>query len=478
MFDPMPAAGESRAGRTALEAIAAGIDAARPETVVDERISVSGSGSDPTSGSLRIGEERYDLNAYDEVIVLGGGNAAGRLARALADRLGTRLDGGVVVTDDPVPAGPVEVLEGTHPVPTDANVAGTRRLLRRARDADEGTLVLAPITGGGSALLTAPADEITTDELASLTDALLASGAPIERINAVRKHVSAIKGGRLAREIAPAPVLGLLISDVTDDDPAVVASGPLAGDPTTYRDALAVLSEYDVDAPDSVRRLLQAGIGGNRPETPTAADPAVEGASTHVLATNRTACAAAVETCEAAGFQTLLLSASVRGEAREAAKTHVAIAEEIRRSGAPLDPPAAVVSGGETTVTIAGDGTGGPNQEFALSAAIELSDRATVAAVDTDGIDGPTDAAGAIVTERTVPADEPSSTDDGTTATGDEAAPADDRAASGRNDVLQEARARLAENDAFPFLDRRDALLVSGPTGTNVNDLRVVIVPE
>ncbi|WP_096389871.1 glycerate kinase type-2 family protein [Halopenitus persicus] len=470
MFDPMPAAGDSRAGRTALEAIAAGIDAARPETVVDELISVSG--TDPAGGSLRIGTDRYDLAAYDEVIVLGGGNAAGRLARALADRLGNRLDGGVVVTDDPVSAGPVEVVEGTHPVPSDANAAGTRQLLQRARGSDEGTLVLAPITGGGSALLTAPADGITTDELASLTDALLASGAPIERINAVRKHASAIKGGRLAREIAPATVVGLLLSDVTGDDPAVVASGPLAGDPTTYDDALAVLSEYDVEVPDSVRRQLRAGIEGDRPETPTAADPAVEAVSTHVLATNRTACAAAVEACEAAGFETLLLSASVRGEAREAAKTHVAIAEEIRRSGSPLDPPAAFVSGGETTVTIAGDGTGGPNQEFALSAAIELADRATLAAVDTDGIDGPTDAAGAIVTETTVPDDDPTRTDDGTVS--DDGAASDD----GTDGILREARARLADNDALPFLEKRDALLVSGPTGTNVNDLRVVIVPE
>ncbi|WP_280537209.1 DUF4147 domain-containing protein [Halopenitus sp. POP-27] len=446
MFDPTPAAA-SEPGATAVAAIADGIDAARPETVVDETVSVS-------TDTLRVGTDRYDLAAYDEVIVLGGGNAAGRLAGALADRLGDGLDGGVVVTDDPVPAGPIEVVEGTHPVPSEANAAGTRRLRRRARDAGEGTLVLAPLTGGGSALLTAPAEGVTTDELASLTDALLESGAPIERINAVRKHVSAIKGGRLAHETAPATTVGLLISDVTGDDPAVVASGPLAGDPTTYRDALAVLTEYGADAPDSVCRLLRAGMEGDRPETPTPADPAVAAASIHVLATNRTACAAAVETCETAGFETLLLSASVRGEAREAAKTHVAIAEEISRSGEPVSPPAAVVSGGETTVTVDGNGTGGPNGEFALSAAIELTDRATVATVDTDGIDGPTDAAGAIVTEETCSTD-----------------------GAGGNGGQREAHARLRDNDAYSWLAARDALLVSGPTGTNVNDLRVVIVP-
>lgn len=424
----------------ALEAIEAGITAAHPQTVISKTVSVDGD-------TLRIGSDRFDLRNYDEVRVLGGGNAAGRVASALATELGEHLADGLVVTDDPAAAGPIEMVEGDHPTPTESNVDGTGRLIEQARDCGEDTLVLAPITGGGSALLAAPVDGITLSDLRELTDALLRSGAPIATINTVRKHVSSLKGGQLARELAPATAVGLVFSDVTSGDPSVVASGPLSPDQTTYEDARSGLRAYDVDVPDAVEEHLRAGANGAVDETPTAGDPAFESVSVSVLADNFTAASAAADVCDEAGFETVILSTSVRGETQSAAKTHVAIAEEIRRTGNPVSPPAAIISGGETTVTITGDGIGGPNQEFALSAALELPADVVLAATDTDGIDGPTDSAGSLVTSETV----------------------SDRA---------EAHAALADNDAYTYLEDRNALLFTGQTGTNVNDLRVMLVTE
>ena len=424
----------------ALDAVEAGIRAAHPTEVLRRALSLDGE-------TLCVHESRYDLNDYDSVVVLGGGNAAGQVAGVLSELLGDRLSGGVVVTDDPVPAGPVDPVTGAHPVPSEANVAGAERVVAAAREADERTLALVAITGGGSALLAAPAEGIPLADLRDLTEGLLRSGAPIDQINAVRKHVSSIKGGLLARELAPATTVGLIFSDVSGGDVSVVASGPLSPDPTTYADALDVLAEYEIDAPETVVRRLERGAAGDLDDTPGEADPAFDTVSTHVVADNFTAIAAAREVCADAGFEPLVLSSSVRGEAREAALTHVAVAEESRATGNPVSPPAAVLSGGETTVTIRGDGTGGPNQEFALGAATELPEGTVLCAVDTDGIDGPTDAAGALVDAATV-------------------------------DDLREARAKLKENDVYDYLDERDALVFTGQTGTNVNDLRLLLVPE
>lgn len=438
MIDRSELTDDRAAVRTAIDAVAAGIDAAHPGTVLSDVIALEGE-------TLSVGEKRYDLTAYDEVLVLGGGNAAGTVASFLSDRLDPVLSGGIVVTDDPAPAEPIETVVGTHPVPSEDNVDGARRVLERAEASHDGTLALVAVTGGGSALLAAPVDDVSLADLRTLTDELLRSGAPIDRINTVRKHVSTLKGGQLARALAPATAVGLVFSDVSSGDPSVVASGPLSPDPTTYADALAVLSEYDVDAPESVVCHLERGADGVVDDTPEAGDPAFETVSTQVVADNFTALSAARDVCDEAGYGTVVLSSSVRGEAREAAKTHVAIAEEVRRSGNPASAPVAVLSGGETTVTIRGDGTGGPNQEFALSAAIELPEAAVLCAVDTDGLDGPTDAAGALVDSETV-------------------------------DDVQRARSLLAENDVYDYLDERDGLVRTGQTGTNVNDLRVLVV--
>ncbi|MFD1571680.1 glycerate kinase type-2 family protein [Halorubrum laminariae] len=451
--DPAGSGGKRSPRRVALDALETGIDAAHPRSVIASDVTID-------VETLQIADQTVDLSAYDEILVFGGGNAAGRVAAALHDRLGDRIDSGVVVTDDPAPAGAVEMVEGTHPLPSESNVSGTRRLLDRARECDADTLALVAVSGGGSALLTAPSGDIGLDALTELTDSLLRSGAPIEAINTVRRAVSDVKGGGLAAALAPATTIGLVFSDVTSDDPAVVASGPLSPNPTTASDALDVLGDYDVDAPSAVVNYLEsksaASDGSVDDDDSTdenvATDPSAvfDRVSVHILADGFTALSAAAAACDDAGYETMILSRSVRGEAREAAKTHVALAEEARITGNPIEPPAVILSGGETTVTVHGDGTGGPNQEFAVSAALDLPDDVVLGAVDTDGIDGATDAAGALVTAETIAGSE------------------DARAAT----------AALAGNDVYPFLDERDALLISGVTGTNVNDLRVLVVPE
>ena len=423
-----------------LDCIEAGIEAAHPERVLADALSLSG-------GQLRIGGDVYDLDAYDDVLVLGGGKAAGQVAAALEALLGDSIDGGAVVTDDPVETDRVDVAEGSHPVPSEAGAEGARRVLDRATDAGDRTLVLAVITGGGSALLPAPAGDLSLADVRETTTALLEGGAIIDETNAVRKHLSALKGGRLAAAAAPATVATLAFSDVVGDDPGVVASGPTAPDPTTFADALAVFDRYDLDVPAPVRDHLDAGAAGDREETP-GPDADFGHVRYHLLADAWTALDAARAVADDAGYETVVLSSRVRGEAREQGLAHAAVAEEIAASGNPVEPPAVVLSGGETTVTVRGDGSGGPNQEFGLCAALELPDGAVLGTVDTDGRDGGTDAAGALVDSETV--------------------------ADAETAAL--ARDALGDNDAEPFLADRDALVRTGQTGTNVNDLRVLVV--
>jgi hydroxypyruvate reductase len=436
----------SPAHELALDCLAAGIEAARPERAIERHVSLSEE-DDADGGTLHVRGETYDLAAFDRVLVLGGGKAAGGLTRALEGLLGDRIDGGAVVLDAPADLDRVEVHVGGHPVPDEGSVAGARRLLELARTADERTLVLAPIAGGGSALLAAPVEGVSLADLRAVTESLLASGASIDELNAVRKHCSAIKGGGLARAAGDATVVGLLVSDVVGDDPAVVASGPTAPDPSTFVDARAVLDRYGIDPPDAIRERIDRGVAGQLEETADPDDPVFRRVSNHVLVGGHTAIEAAREVAEERGYGTVLLSARLRGEAAEAGLAHVAVAEEALDTGEPVDPPGVVLSGGETTVTLGDDpGEGGPNQELALRAAIELPEGAVLASVDTDGRDGGTDAAGGLVDASTVEDDDA-------------------------------ARDALARHDAAPFLEARGTLLRSGRTGTNVNDLRVLVVP-
>jgi hydroxypyruvate reductase len=431
----------------ALACVEAGIAAARPDRAVARACELDG-------GTLSIDGDDYDLAAYDRLLVVGAGKASVAMVRGLHELLGGRIDGGLVVTDEP-PDGavgpgdggdelPVEVLVGEHPTPGEGSREAGRRLLELAADAADRTLVLAPVSGGGSALLAAPAGELTLANLRDVTDVLLAAGADIDEINAVRKHCSAVKGGRLARAFAPATVVGLLVSDVVGDDPAVIASGPLSPDPSTYADAVGVLDRYGIDAP-AVRRHLAAGAGGDNDETPNPGDPTFDRVRTHVVANGRTAIDAAAGVAADRGATPLVLSTGIEGQAREAGRFHAAVAAEALEAGDPVAPPAVLLSGGETTVTVEGEGDGGPNLECALGAALDLPAGAVVACVDTDGRDGGTDVAGAVVDSRTVEASD-------------------------------RARDALARNDALGYLRGRESVVETGATGTNVNDLRVLVV--
>lgn len=433
----------NNSGRTVAQAcIDAGIESAHPVTVISDSISL-------IDNELHINDTVYDLSRYEKIVVLGGGNAAGKVAADLEGELGDRITDGVVVTDVLEPTTTVDLIEGNHPVPDQWGAIGAKQVLDHAKMATTDTLVFGIITGGGSALLPAPAGDISLADLQTVTNELLASGATIHEINAVRKHLSAIKGGRLAAAATPATVIGLVFSDVIGNDLDVIASGPLVPDTSTYDDAQDVLQHYDITPPESVQQRLDRGLDGTVAETPAPGDDAFAAVDTHVLADGMTALTAAANTASDYGYTPLILSSRVRGEAREAAKTHVGIAEEIRATGHPIAPPAVVLSGGETTVTLSndGDGSGGPNQEFALSAAIELNTEGIiVASVDTDGIDGASDAAGAIVDVNTT-----------------------------KKTDMAEQRA-LTTNDVTPFLDAAGALVETEPTGTNVNDLRMLVI--
>ncbi|WP_267642553.1 glycerate kinase type-2 family protein [Haloarchaeobius amylolyticus] len=433
------ALGRTTVRQTALACLEAGIEAALPEQVVAERVRYA-------DETLTVAGETYDLAGVERVVLVGGGKGSGRVAAALAETLGDRLDTGVVVDAEPTDAGPVSVVVGDHPTPSERGVAGAQQVLDLVKTADESTLVLAVVTGGASALLPAPADGIALDDLQTVTRRLLDAGASVGELNAVRKHVSALKGGQLARAAAPASVVTLAFSDVVGDPPDVIGSGPTVPDESTFEEALAVLDRYDVDVP-SVRDRLDRGVAGEVAETPKPGDSVFDGTSYHVLANAHTALDAAAEAAREHEFDPTILSSRIEGEAREAGRFHAAVAREVGETGNPVEAPAVLLSGGECTVTVRGDGTGGPNQEFALAAALDLQavSEVAVGAVDTDGRDGSTDAAGALVDGETV-REEPA------------------------------AREALAANDAFGYLSGRDDLVRTGATGTNVNDLRVVVV--
>ena len=433
----------------ALASIEAGIDAAHPHTVIDETLDFDGT-------HLTVNHDSYALESFDEVLVVGGGKAAGAVAEALERKLGVEIDGGTVVTTAPGETERVHQVEGTHPLPSLRNVEGTRQILDRTASTGEDDLVVAVVTGGASALLCAPVDGVSLEEYRTLTEQLLHSGATIDELNAVRKHLSRIKGGRLAAVLAPATVVAVVFSDVVGNPLDVIASGPTAPDATTYEDARHVIERYGVDVPESVQQVLGEGVRGERAETPGEESEVFENVSNHVLADNRTALEAAASVCEELGYTTAILSSRIEGEARTVGGVHAAIVLECLDTGNPYEPPVALLSGGETTVTVTGHGVGGPNQEFALAGALELAQegdetggKVALASVDTDGIDGPTDAAGAIVDSETV----------------------------GPDDV-ESARVALDGNDAYTYLDVRDALVRTGSTGTNVNDLRVTIIPD
>jgi len=390
--------------------------------------------------------KRLDLSRFRDVYVIGAGKAGGSMAQAAERVLGRRITAGLINVKDGHTAKlrRIELNECGHPVPDERGVAGAERIAAIAEAAGKDDLVVCLISGGASALLPAPAPPITLAEKQAVTRLLLACGANIHEINAVRKHISRIKGGQLARLAAPAMVESLLLSDVIGDDLDVIGSGPTAPDATTFADAAGILAKYKLGdkAPASVRERIAAGA----PETPKPGDPLFRRVRNTVVGSNRLALDAAARRAKELGYRTLVLSSEIQGETREIARMHAAIARELAHTGRPVRPPACIITGGETTVTLRGDGLGGRNQEFVLAAAIDIAGvpDVVVFSAGTDGSDGPTDAAGAIADGETL-ARKP------------------------------DARRYLDENDSYHYFEALGDLVKTGPTNTNVMDVRLIL---
>ena len=396
-----------------------------------------------------------DLTTYDSITIVGAGKATAPMAKALEELVGERINQGIInvkygFTEDLVFT---EIIEAGHPLPDSNGVKGTRRILDLLHHAGEKDLVFSLMSGGGSALLPQPAGEITLSEKQDLTRDLLACGASIDEINAVRKHISSSKGGQMARAASPATIVNLMLSDVVGDKMDVIASGPFVPDNSTFEEAWRILSKYQLkDIPAKILAYLKAGLERQVPETPKINDPVFDSVFNFIVGSNIHALRSAREKAEALGYETLILSSMVEGEAREVALVHSAIAKEIVKTGLPVPPPACIVTGGENTVTIRGKGLGGRNQEFCLAAAldlVELPPRVVVLSGGTDGNDGPTDAAGAVVDPFTV--------------------------IRGK-ELGMEATDFLHNNDAYHFFEKTKDLLLTGPTNTNVMDVRLVLV--
>ena len=425
----------------------AGLKAADPVGAILRHVKLAGD-------TLEVGAKRYDLARYKGIYAVGAGKASARMAQALEQILGSRLRGVVNVKyGHAVPLKVIKVNEAGHPVPDEAGVPGTLEMLRLLEQCDERSLVFFLVSGGGSALLPGPAKGLTLEDKQRTTQALLESGATIQEINAVRKHISRVKGGRLARVAYPATVVSLILSDVVGDSLDSIASGPTVPDPSTFADCLRVIEKYRIaeKIPPTVKSYLERGAKGGLEETPKPSDPVFQRVQNLIVGSNRLALVAAKEKAEELGYHGLILSSLIQGETRDAAGFHAAIGKEILETGNPVSRPACVISGGETTVTIGGDGLGGRNQEFALAAAIGIAGLEGIVMLSggTDGTDGPTDAAGAWA--------------DGSTCA---------RArAVGMNPM-----SFLADNDSYHFFQRLDDLLITGPTFTNVMDLRLILV--
>jgi hydroxypyruvate reductase len=406
-------------------------------------------------GVLTIGERSFPLKDYNRVFIVGAGKATAPMANAVEGMLGQHVSDGIIVVKDGhgLPLKCIRLHEASHPVPDERGVMGTEEVLSLVSKADDRDIVICLISGGGSALLVAPAEGLSLEDKQEVTQLLLDCGATIHEINTVRKHLSRVKGGGLARLAHPATVVSLILSDVIGDDLDVIASGPTITDSSTFQDAQQVFKRYEIwdRVPDSVRKHIEKGVKGEIEETPKPGDPDFQRDSWELVGTNLQALTASLKEAERLGFATLILSGMIEGETSEVAKVHTAISKEAACSGNPLSPPLCLLSGGETTVTIKGKGKGGRNQEFVLASAIAIEgeEQMVVLSGGTDGTDGPTDAAGAIADGNTIA-----------------------RARAKGLDPLD----YLHRNDSYTFFEALDDLLMTGPTRTNVMDVRIMLI--
>jgi len=427
-----------------------GVWAADPGRIISSQVSLR-------ENVLRVGKRVYPLSRFERVFVAGTGKASATMAANLEKILGSRITAGRVN----VKYGHgrklryIHIQEAGHPVPDENGLKGTQEIVRLLSNLTERDLVIFLISGGGSALLPSLPPGITLAEKQEVTDLLLSCGATIQEINALRKHLSLLKGGGLARLAYPATLIALILSDVIGDPLDAIASGPTVPDSTTFDDCAKILDRYELweKIPLSLAQHIREGLRGKREETLKEGDPTFEKVSNLIVGNNLLALKAAQKMAKTLGYRTLMLSSLVEGETREAAKVHAAVAKEVLLSGNPIPSPACILSGGETTVTLKGKGKGGRNQEFALAAALEIAgwEEIVVLSAGTDGTDGPTDAAGAL---------------------------ADGKTCKRAKAMGLDPWASLKENDSYPFFEKLGDLLITGPTGTNVMDLHIMLVQK
>ena len=424
----------------------AGLQAVDPYEALCRHVTLRGN-------RLTIGSHRYSLKPHHRIVVVGAGKASARMAQALEHRLGSRIDTGLVVVKygHGAPTKKIRVREAGHPVPDAAGIQATQQIMTLAGTLRPDDLLIVLLSGGASSLLPAPAPGISLRDKQQTTKLLLRSGATIQEMNAVRKHLSSVKGGQLAAATS-GRVASIILSDVIGNDLGTIGSGPTAPDPTTFRDAWRVLKQYAVSAevPLSVRRRMEAGVRERVADTPKPGDALFRRVHNVLIGDNQAAVDAVARSAKGQKIQPMILSTTVTGEAREIAKAFGAIAREIAAQGRPLRRPCCVIAGGEATVTVRGQGQGGRAQEFAVAAAAEIAGLPDlwIAGFATDGTDGTMPVAGAIVHGDTV-----------------------DLAKRSGFDVLR----ALRENDSYPFFKKLDAHIVTGPTGTNVNDLYLLL---
>jgi len=439
---------DRRARSLTLQSLEYCLETINPENLMKSTVILSDS-------NLTVGQYSFDLKNYSNIYVIGGGKASGSMAENLEKIIGRSVTRGLVN----VPRNSkhkteiIKLHEASHPMPDEAGVEGTKQMLEIAEEAQEDDLVVCLISGGGSSLMPLPREEISIKDKSEITNLLLKSGATINEINTVRKHISNFKGGWLAKKAYPATVLNLILSDVVGDPLDSIASGPTVPDSTTFKGAINVLNKYYLweETPRSIKHVLLNGEKGLIPETPKASDSAFQKVYNVVIGNNRTAGKAVCENLKVVGLNTLLLASTLEGEAQDAGTIMASIAVEASSFGDPVPKPSGIVAGGETTVTVEGKGVGGRNQETALAAAMKMGglDGAVIASISTDGVDGPTDAAGAIVDGKTL---------------------------ARTADIKMDIERFLIENDSNTILSELGDLIYTGPTGTNVNDIIVIVV--
>ena len=425
------------------------LDILDPGQLVKEKVSIRDS-------TLIVEEREYNLNNYENIYVVGGGKACAPMAKAMEGLLGDKIDNGIIVVkyDHGLSLKKIETVEASHPIPDENGERGASDILRLLSGTGEKDLIICLISGGGSALLVQPHKGITLQDIQTASAELLACGATIDEINTVRKHLSSIKGGQLAKAAYPSTLITLMLSDVVGDPMDIIASGPTVPDGSTFEDAYSIIQKYSLEEKisNSVCGFLGSGKIGEIEETPEHGNKIFDNTQNVIVGSNKIALNAAEKRAKDMGYNTIVLSSLVEGESRDVAKFFAAIAKEVSRTDTPVSKPACIIAGGETTVTIRGKGKGGRNQEFALSAAMEIEgfEGVVILSAGTDGTDGPTDATGAIVDSNTCK--------------------------DARKKFNLNAEEFLSRNDSYNFFKKTGEHIVTGPTMTNVMDIMISLI--